>query len=183
MGTLKTSSITPMKSASSSVVPQIMLSAALATTTSSLVAQNDSTNTVAASPSATILPSATTPNSNQLKKSKGLYITKNGLSKRLNYFSEDEQGDTILHMIDDDGDGDKEIFYILGSAIYRKENHTQSLKQIYIQDSPQIFTLTDIMRDFFGQNTADVSTLPHDMQIFLRENHSPESIDAQYLLH
>lgn len=182
MATLKSSSATAIKSASSSVTPQIMLPAALATTTSPLLAQNNS-NTVTASPSATILPSATTPNSNQLKKSKGLYITKNGLSKRLNYFSEDEQGDTILHMIDDDGDGDKEIFYILGSAIYRKENHTQSLKQIYIQDSPQIFTLTDIMRDFFGQNTADVSTLPHDMQIFLRENHSPESIDAQYLLH
>lgn len=182
MGALKSSSVTAMKSTSSSAAPQIMLSAALATTTSPLLAQNDS-NTVAVSPSATILPSATAPNSNQLKKSRGLYITKNGLSKRLNYFSEDEQGDTILHMIDDDGDGDKEIFYILGSAIYRKENHTQSPKQIYIKDSPQIFTLADIMRDFFGQNSADVSTLPHDMQIFLRENHSPESIDAHYLLH
>ncbi len=182
MGALKSSSTTAIGAASSSVAPQNMLSATLATTTSPLLAQNNS-NTVAASPSATILPSATAPNSNQLKKSKGLYITKNGLSKRLNYFSEDEQGDTVLHMIDDDGDGDKEIFYILGSAIYRKENHTQSPKHIYIKDSPQIFTLTDILRDFFGQNTTDISTLPHDMQIFLRENHSPESIDAQYLIH
>lgn len=171
-----------VKNSSASTVSDKILPTLLTATTLPLSAQSVP-NTAIAQQNATILPTVTTPNSDVLKKSKGLYITKNGTSKRLNYFSEDEQKSTVLHMIDDDMDGDKEIFYILGNTIYRKENHTKSPKQIYIKDSPQIFTLINIMKDFFGQNNVDISLLPHDMQIFLRENHSAEEIDAQYLLH
>jgi hypothetical protein len=40
-----------------------------------------------------------------------------------------------------------------------------------------------MMRDFFGQTTTDITNLSHDMQIFLRENHTAESIEAQYMIH
>ncbi len=106
--------------------------------------------------STTISPTSTVTtrkqNSTQLRTSKGLYITKNGTSKRLNYFYEDQDRETILHMIDDDRDGDKDIFYSLGNTIYRKENHTQSPRNSHITDSPQIFTVITMMREFFGIN-------------------------------
>jgi hypothetical protein len=85
-------------------------------------------------------------------------------------------------MIDDDKDGDKDIFYTLGKAIYRKENHTQSPKKIYIKDRPQIFTLTSMMSEFFGQSTTDVAALPHDMQIFLRYGNTPDNLQGQYII-
>jgi hypothetical protein len=69
-------------------------------------------------------------------------------------------------MIDDDGDGDKEIFYSLGNTIYRKENHTTSPRKSYISDRPQIFTVTTMMREFFGIDSLDYTHIPHDMQIF-----------------
>lgn len=132
------------------------------------------------SPTTTV--STTRPNSTQLKRSKGLYITKNGTSKRLNYFYEDQEKESVLHMIDDDKDGDKDIFYTLGNAIYRKENHTQSPKKIYIKDRPQIFTLTSMMSEFFGQSTTDIAALPHDMQIFLRYGNTPGNLQGQYII-
>lgn len=52
-------------------------------------------------------------NSTKTKTSQGFYITKNGSSKRLNYFYEDQEGNTVFRMIDDDNDGDKDIFYSL----------------------------------------------------------------------
>lgn len=143
--------------------------------------------TVTPTTATTISPTSTVAtrkkDSTQLKTSKGLYITKNGISKRLNYFYEDQDGETVLHMIDDDRDGDKDIFYSLGSTIYRKENHTQSPRNNHITDSPQIFTVTTMMREFFGINPGDITAIPHDMQIFLREGHIAENIQANYMIH
>jgi hypothetical protein len=86
-------------------------------------------------------------------------------------------------MIDDDGDGDKEIFYSLGNTIYRKENHTTSPRKSYISDRPQIFTVTTMMREFFGIDSLDYTHIPHDMQIFLHDGQDEGSIRAHYILH
>jgi hypothetical protein len=48
---------------------------------------------------------------------------------------------------------------------------------------PQIFTARGMMRDFFGQNTLDITTIPHDMQISLRESHGEGNIYGQYIIH
>jgi hypothetical protein len=171
----------------------------IVTTIRDVVPQSKMTEKISIPPSATLpltaLPTSTTTitptsnvatrvqNSTQLKTSKGLYITKNGASKRLNYFYENQDGDTILRMLDDDRDGDKEIFYSIWNTIYRKENYTQSPRNVYITDSPQIFTVTTMMREFFNINSWDIAAIPHDMQIFLRENHDAGNIRANYLIH
>jgi hypothetical protein len=85
--------------------------------------------------------------------------------------------------MDDDGDGDEDLFYTLGKTIYRKENYTNKAKSVFITDAPRVFTMMDIMHDFFGQDSADIQNIPHDMQIFLRQNHMFENIDAEYLIH
>lgn len=86
-----------------SVLPAVVLPTAVVTTSTP-----SPTNI---SPITTV--STTQKNSTRLKRSKGLYITKNGISKRLNYFYEEQEGESTLHMIDDDGDGDKDIFYTI----------------------------------------------------------------------
>jgi len=121
--------------------------------------------------------------STQLKTSKGLYITKNWKSKRLHYFYENQENETVLHMFDDDRDGDKDIFYTLWNTIYRKENHSELSAKLFITDSPPVYTITTMMREFFGQSTPDITTLSHDMQIFLRDSHTAENIEAQCLIH
>lgn len=123
-----------------------LTSSLLPTVASPLAATPTTTNT-------TITPVSTVvtkkQNTTQLRKSKGLYITKNGVSHRLNYFYENQSENTSLTMFDDDGDGDRDIFYTIGHTIYRKENHTQSRRKLYITDSPQIFTSTTMMQEFF----------------------------------
>lgn len=39
------------------------------------------------------------------------------------------------------------------------------------------------MRDFFGLDSTDINSIPHDMQIFLRQNHTFENIEAEYMIH
>ncbi len=53
---------------------------------------------------------------------------------------------------------------------------------MYITDSPQIFTVTTIMKEFFGREISDIAEIPHDMQIFLRENHAFSEIQANYII-
>lgn len=172
--TLKNVSQTINTPSDNILLPKAILSTAVTTAT-----PPSSTTTI--SPTTTV--PTRTQNSTQLKTSKGLYISKDGTSKRLNYFYENQEKETVLHMFDDDHDGDKDIFYTLGNTIYRKENYTQPPTKLSITDSPQIFTVTTMMRDFFGQTTLDTTSLPHDMQIFLRENHTAENIEAQYLVY
>ena len=39
------------------------------------------------------------------------------------------------------------------------------------------------MHDFFGIDSTEVSNIPHDMQIFLRQNHTFENIESEYMIH
>lgn len=40
-----------------------------------------------------------------------------------------------------------------------------------------------MMREFFDLDSSAISSIPHDMQIFLRDGHTPQNIEAQYLIH
>lgn len=122
-------------------------------------------------------------NSTKISTSNGLYITKNGATTRLNYFYESQENDSIIHTMDDDWDGDVEIFYTLGNVIYRKENYTNQPQHFYIKDRPRIFTTSQMMKTFFGLDTTDIAFIPQDMQIFLRESHFPDEAQIQYVIH
>lgn len=161
----------------------------LPTTATSLVSNSISPPAATVIPPKTetkVLPTSTVStrkqNSTQLKQSKWLYITKNGISQRLNYFYENQSDTPFLTMIDDDKDGDKDIFYVIWNTVYRKENYTKSLKKIYITDSPQIFNVASMMQEFFNLSATRLEQIPRDGQVFLRNSHTPSAIAAQYLL-
>gem|GEM_PF-2809261 len=88
--TFKNASQIPRIAQKNALLPTVLLPASVTTT-----------------PVAPVIPTTTTvvtkkQNSIQLKTSKGLYITKNGISKRLNYFYEGGHENTELLKIDDD---------------------------------------------------------------------------------
>lgn len=56
-----------------------------------------------------------------------------------------------MRFVDDDNDGDKDIFYQLGDTIYRKENYTKTPEKRYIKDKPQVIRYDNIPRILFDQ--------------------------------
>jgi len=79
-----------------------------------------------------------------------LYVTNGTTTHRLIDYTENLDGETKIHTMDDDGDGDLDIYYSLGNTIYRKENYSAIAAKYVIKDAPQVYTTSDIYDDFFG---------------------------------
>ncbi len=76
-------------------------------------------------------------------------MTQGSTTQRLIDYTEALDGKTKIYAIDDDKDGDQDVYYSLGEKIYRKENRLKSPSKYYISDAPKIYSVTDIYHDFF----------------------------------
>ncbi len=84
--------------------------------------------------------------------------------------------------MDDDGDGDLDVYYSLGNTVYRKENYSATPTKYLIKDAPQVYTTADIYTDFFGVSEGDMAGIISDGQINILQNHAPSKIRYQMLM-
>lgn len=68
----------------------------------------------------------------KILKSDGLYLSRHGHTQKLIHWDDRDTVQTKIRFIDDDNDGDRDIFYNLGGTLYRKENHTYTPQKNYI---------------------------------------------------
>lgn len=116
-----------------------------------------------------------------LAKTRGLYVTNNKTSQRLIDYTENLDGKTVIYSIDDDHDGDQDVYYSLGKVVYRKENHQKKVNKYFITDAPRVYTTADIYRDFFGSKNQDITSLSGDAQIKLSRTNSYGRLSYQFL--
>ncbi len=107
-------------------------------------------------------------------------MTNGTTTHRLIDYTENLDGNTKIHTVDDDGDGDLDVYYSLGSTIYRKENYSKTPSQFFIKDAPKVYTTLDIYEDFFG--VENISDIPSEGQIDILQNHSANRIRYQSLM-
>ena len=107
-------------------------------------------------------------------------MTNGATTHRLIDYTENLKGNTKIHTVDDDGDGDLDVYYSLDSTIYRKENYTKNPSQYFIKDAPRVYTTLDIYEDFFG--VEDISDVPSEGQIDILQNHSANRVRYQTLM-
>lgn len=112
-----------------------------------------------------VTPSARTTFENMVEdtkitKTRGLYVSHGNTTQRLIDYTEKLDGETKIHTIDDDKDGDLDAYYSLGRVIYRKENYTKKSSPYIIKDAPRVYTTSDIYEDFFGVQNSTLSSVP-----------------------
>ena len=111
-----------------------------------------------------------------------MYVTNGATTQRLISYTEDLDGKTKIHTVDDDRDRDLDVYYSVGKTIYRKENHAKSRRQYTIKDAPRVYSTADIYSDFFGIKNGSLSQIPSDSQIDILQNNSPEKVRFQLLM-
>lgn len=121
------------------------------------------------------------PDTKKLTRTRGLYVTNSTTSQRLIDYTEELDGKTLIYSIDDDRDGDQDVYYSLGKVIYRKENHKKSPKKYYISDAPKVYDIDDIYRDFFGLLVRNIAAIPGDAQVNILRSHTYSRVNYQFL--
>lgn len=116
-----------------------------------------------------------------LRKTRWLYVSQGSTHHKLINYAE-YSWDTQFHTVDDDGDGDTDLYYSLWNIIYRKENHSRSPTLYTIKDAPKVFTTIDIYEDFFVLKEPVLLQIPRDGQIAIRQDNTPGAIDYQMYL-
>lgn len=122
---------------------------------------------------------ASTVTEQGLRQAQWLYVTHGWKSQKLIYYADMVNSSTRIHTVDDDRDGDLDVYYSLWNIIYRKENYTQSRAQYIITDAPKVYTTRDIYRQFFNIRDTDMSQIPRDGQIFIKQNNSAGTVAYQ----
>jgi hypothetical protein len=117
-----------------------------------------------------------------LQKTRGLYVTNGATTQKLIDYTEELDGDTKIHALDDDRDGDRDVYYSLGARIFRKENHSKNPQKYFISDAPRVYTTREIYSDFFDIDTPLVGSLFGDAQIDLLRTDKRDMVRYQYLL-
>lgn len=121
------------------------------------------------------------PDTTSLSRTRGLYVTNSATTNRLIDYTENLDGETAIYSIDDDHDGDLDVYYSLDGKIYRKENHQKTPKKYHISDAPRVYDTASIYEEFFGIENGKLSALPGDGQISLLRNNSYGNISNQFL--
>ena len=103
-------------------------------------------------------------------------MTHGETTHRLIDYTENLTEDSKIHTVDDDGDGDLDVYYTISNIVYRKENYTKTPTSYIIKDAPKIYTTADIYETFFGIENSTLSSLPSEGQINLLRNHTAEHI-------
>lgn len=117
----------------------------------------------------------------KLTRTRGLYVTNGTTSHRLIDYTDKLDGENRIHTVDDDRDGDLDVYYSIENVIYRKENHTKSPARYIIKDAPKVYSTADIYEKFFGIETADLRSLPRDGQIGILQSHTSGRVRYQML--
>ena len=121
------------------------------------------------------------PDTSTITRTRGLYVTQGSTTQRLIDYTEALDGKTKIYAIDDDKDGDQDVYYSLGNIIYRKENHLKTPSKYYISDAPKIYTVSDIYSEFFGSTSQTLESIPYDGQIHLSQGNSYNRMDLKFL--
>jgi hypothetical protein len=121
------------------------------------------------------------PNTTSLQRTRGLYITNGSTTQRLVDYTENLSKDSLVYAIDDDHDGDQDVFYSIDKIIYRKENHKKPSQKYYITDAPRVYDTQAIYSEFFGLSSSDISMLVGDAQIKLLRSNTYSRINYQFL--
>lgn len=116
-----------------------------------------------------------------LAKTRWLYVSQGATNHKLIDYS-DYSWSTQFHTVDDDGDGDQDLYYSIWNIIYRKENHSKIPTFYTIKDAPKIYTTRDIYQKFFGMSEPTLLWIPRDGQIDIHQNNSPGTVDYQMYL-
>lgn len=142
---------------------------------------------VSPTPDPVVAPSARTTFENMVQdtkitKTRGLYVSHGNTTQRLIDYTEKLDGNTKIHTLDDDRDGDLDVYYSLGRVVYRKENYSKKPSPYIIKDAPRVYTVTDIYEDFFGIKNSVLSSVSGDGQITLIQNDTSSRVKYQLLM-
>jgi hypothetical protein len=115
-----------------------------------------------------------------LQKNQWLYVTQWKTTRRLIDYTEKLNGEELIYSIDDDWDGDSDVYYSIDKKIYRKENYQKAPQEYFIIDAPKIYHLGSIYREFFGISSERISDISGDSQIHILRNDSFNHFDYQF---